>query len=74
LKVARSYGRFNFQTEGKAMPLHMDIHSLDGAVTFDDLGKKHIRPTCTPRADTTVCLRIFHHRYRIHFIDCRWPV
>jgi hypothetical protein len=23
------------------MPLYMDVHSLDGAVTFDDVGKAH---------------------------------
>jgi hypothetical protein len=23
------------------MPLYMDIHSLDGAVTFEDVGKAH---------------------------------
>ncbi len=36
-----SYGRFKFQTEGGAMPLYMDIHNLDGAVTFEDVGKAH---------------------------------
>jgi hypothetical protein len=28
-------------TEGGAMPLYMDVHSLDGAVTFEDVGKAH---------------------------------
>jgi uncharacterized protein DUF4242 len=37
----RSYGRFKFPTGGGAMPLYMDVHSLDGAVTFDDVGKAH---------------------------------
>ena len=23
------------------MPLYMDVHSLDGAVTFDDVGRAH---------------------------------
>ena len=23
------------------MPLYMDVHSLDGAVTFEDVGKAH---------------------------------
>jgi Protein of unknown function (DUF4242) len=41
LKVARPYGRFKVPTEGGAMPLYMDVHSLDGAVTFEDVGKAH---------------------------------
>ena len=40
-EVVRSYGRFKLPTEGGAMPLYMDIHSLDRAVTFDDVGKAH---------------------------------
>jgi hypothetical protein len=39
--VLRSYGRFHISTEGGAMPLYMDVHSLDGAVTFEDVGKAH---------------------------------
>jgi hypothetical protein len=37
----RSYGRFKLPTEGGAMPLYMDVHSLDGAVTFEAVGKAH---------------------------------
>jgi hypothetical protein len=40
-EVVRSYGRFKLPTEGGAMPLYMDIHSLDRAVTFEDVGKAH---------------------------------
>ena len=40
-KCLRSYGRFHISTEGGAMPLYMDVHSLDGAVTFEDVGKAH---------------------------------
>jgi hypothetical protein len=32
---------FKLPTEGGAMPLYMDVHSLDGAVTFEDVGKAH---------------------------------
>jgi uncharacterized protein DUF4242 len=37
----RSYGRFKLPTEGGAMPLYMDVHSLDGAVTFENVDKAH---------------------------------
>jgi Nickel responsive protein SCO4226-like len=40
-EVPGSYGRFTLPTEGGAMPLYMDVHSLDGAVTFEDVGKAH---------------------------------
>jgi uncharacterized protein DUF4242 len=39
--VLRSYGRFHISTEGGAMPLYMDVHNLDGAVTVEDVGKAH---------------------------------
>ena len=34
------------------MPLYMDVHSLDGAVTGEEVGKAP-RPTRKPRAATT---------------------
>jgi hypothetical protein len=37
----RSYGRFKLPTQGGAMPLYMDVHSLDGAVTFENVDKAH---------------------------------
>ena len=39
--VVHSYGRSQVPTEGGAMPLYMDVHSLDGAVTFEDVGEAH---------------------------------
>jgi hypothetical protein len=37
----RSYGRFKLPTQGGAMPLYMDVHSLDGGVTFENVDKAH---------------------------------
>jgi len=35
------------------MPLYMDIHSLDGAVTFDDVGKAHQADLQTQGSDVS---------------------
>jgi hypothetical protein len=39
------------------MPLYMDIHSLDGAVTFEDVGKAHQADLQTQRAYDVSYLR-----------------
>ena len=39
------------------MPLYMDVHSLDGAVTFEDVGKAHQADLQTQRGYDVSYLR-----------------